>query len=95
VSIFPIEFSFSFNIVLSIIVSVDVIIAGDERHRWHRRWIGWDDFIDDNCNVQIDLPKLGVTAVNDSVDKELLLFLFNCDWWRYWYWETWPPPPPP
>jgi len=32
-------------------VSAVVIIAGDERRRSHRRRIGRQDFIDDNCNV--------------------------------------------
>lgn len=83
-SISSIDFSLS-SIFMTVFSLVEVvIIAGDERRRSHRRWIGVGDFAGNNWTVKTDVVRIGVTAVSDSFDKELLLFLFKWDWWRYW-----------
>lgn len=42
---------FSLSLIFKTGFSVVVVIAGNERRRSHRRWIGWEDFIDDKRNV--------------------------------------------
>ena len=58
-------------------MEIDETMAGEETRRSNRRITDRLGLEVELGSVCIDLLKYGVTSVNDSVDKELLLFRFR------------------
>lgn len=65
---FSLDSSLSIRFIVLLSTTTVDNIAGDERRRSRRRRNVKHDLVDDKCPVYIDAAKLGVIAVNDSVE---------------------------